>query len=172
MIDTVTGRGAHGAWIMLARRVALAVVLLGAACAPDAPRRIVGGEDACDYCHMEIADARFAAQVVTATGKVHVFDSVECLAGFLARAERAPEPRQIWVADVESPGTWVRAEDAGYLIDASVRSPMGRVIAFATPTAADAARARVGGNALSWQAIRDDSAGVVAHHATTSHGAH
>lgn len=169
-------RRARAIWSHAARgAVAVATVstmLLAAACGPRVPRALVAGEDACDYCHMRIAESRFGTQIVTATGKVQVFDSIECLVAHLASTDRASAPPQVWVTDVESGDTWVPAADAGYLIDASVRSPMGRVIAFASPAAADAARARFGGTSLSWQAIRSDSAGVVAHTATATHGAH
>lgn len=157
---------------LVARVTVLATCFVTVACGPQVPRALVAGEDACDYCHMGIADSRFGTQVVSSTGKVQVFDSVECLVAYLANADHATSPQQIWVTDIESGGSWVPAADAGYLIDASVRSPMGRVIAFASPAAADAARTRLGGTSLSWQAIRMDSAGVVAHSATTTHGAH
>ncbi len=142
------------------------------ACAPSAPRAIVAGDDACNYCRMEISDPRFGTQVITSTGKVHVFDSVECLVGYLESIEDMAAPKSVWVADVESAGTWVRAEDAGYLVDGTLRSPMGRVVAFASPAAAATARERHGGTTASWAAIRADSAGVVAHGATARHGAH
>lgn len=167
---------ARASWPDAVRRViAVATVsatIFVAACGPRAPRALVAGEDACDYCHMGIADSRFGTQVVSSTGKVQVFDSIECLVAHLASTDRASTPQQVWVTDVESGDTWVPAADAGYLIDASVRSPMGRVIAFASPAAADAARARFGGTSLSWQAIRSDSAGVATHTATANHGAH
>jgi copper chaperone NosL len=111
---------------------------------------------------MEITEPRFATQVITRTGKVQHFDSVECLVGFVAAAE--PQTvRDIWVTDAESPGTFRPAAEAGYLLDGSVRGPMGRAVAFASPEAAVAAQQRLGGSTVSWGALLADSAGIRSH---------
>ena len=109
---------------------------------------------------MSITDARFGAQVVTSTGRQLVFDSPECLAGFLATAP-ANDVASVWVLDAQAAGTWVSAEQAGYLVDASLRSPMGRISAFASPGAAAQAAKTLGGQTLSWIAIRSDSAALL-----------
>jgi copper chaperone NosL len=141
---------------------ALLLMLTLGACSARAPRDIVLGEDQCGYCRMEITDARFGAQVITTTGRHLVFDAPECLGGFLAGTD-ASTLASVWVLDAERPGTWVEVNDAGFLIDASIRGPMGRVVAFASPQAASAARATLGGTPVSWEAIRSDSAGIRAH---------
>jgi copper chaperone NosL len=137
---------------------ALAVVALGA-CASVQPRDLVLNKDECSYCRMIIADARFGAQVITSKGRQLVFDSPECLAGFLS-ATPAEQVASVWVLDAQSPGTWIPAEQAGYLVDANLRGPMGRIAAFASPEAATAAAATLGGQPLSWVAIRSDSAAL------------
>lgn len=152
---------------------AAALALALSACAGAGPRDVVLHEDQCGYCRMEVSDARFATQVRTATGKVHVFDSVECMVGYVRTAEGNAAPKGVWVADFEAPGRWVPADEAGYLVDGSVRSPMGAIVAFASPAAAAAAKARLGGTTLSWGAIREDSAGVSGHGGHGGgHGAH
>jgi copper chaperone NosL len=130
-----------------------ALVLSTASCASVSPRDLVVDEDACAHCKMQISDPRFGSQVVTTTGRQLVFDSPECLAAFLEKAP-AEMVATVWVLDVEKPGSWVNAEQAGYLRDASLRSPMGRITAFASPAAAEAARARLGGQPLTWDAVR------------------
>jgi copper chaperone NosL len=130
-----------------------AVMLAAAGCAGVSPRDLVVNEDACELCKMQISDPRFGSQVVTTTGRQLVFDSPECLAEFLDRTP-AEKVATVWVLDVEHPGTWVEASQAGFLIDASLRSPMGRITAFASPAAAEAARERLGGQPLSWEAVR------------------
>jgi copper chaperone NosL len=139
----------------------LAALALGA-CAGAGPRAVVLDEDQCGVCRMEISDARFATQVVTRTGKSHVFDSVECLASYL-RGTPGEEKRTVWVADAERPEQWVAAEEAGYLLGSELRGPMGHVVAFASPEAASAARSTLGGTTVSWGAILADSAGITAH---------
>ncbi len=140
--------------------LALAALVSLVACGGSAPRAIVLHEEQCNYCRMEISDARFGTEVITNTGKVHVFDSVECLAGFV-RAAAPATLRAIWVTDAATAGRWVRADEAGYLLDSSLRGPMGRVVAFASSVAATEAQARLGGTTLSWAAIVADSAGVM-----------
>lgn len=143
---------------------ALLFALLAAACGTAGPREIVAGVDQCQFCRMEISDPKFATQVVLSTGKIQVFDSVECLAGFVAGNPEAAI-KSVWVADANS-GQFIAAERAGYLIDGSLRGPMGRAVAFATPADADDARQRYGGATVSWAALQADSAGI------TAHGAH
>jgi len=128
-------------------------------CANVQPRALVLNTDECGYCRMTISDRRFGAQVITTTGRQLVFDSAECVAGFLASAP-AESIASVWVLDAQSPGTWIPAERAGYLVDATLRGPMGRVTAFATPEHASSAVAALGGHTLSWVAIRSDSAAI------------
>jgi copper chaperone NosL len=141
--------------------VAIAALALSA-CAGAGPRAVVTDEDQCGYCRMEVTDTRFATQVVTRTGKTHIFDSVECVAGYL-RANPDDSERTVWVADAEHPDQWVAADAAGYLMGSDLRGPMGHVVALASPAAARAQLAALGGHTVSWSAILTDSAGVSAH---------
>lgn len=146
----------------------LAVSTLVSGCAAAGPRSIVANEDACDFCRMEISDARTGTQVVLTTGKTYVFDSVECLAGFL-RTGVGLSIASTWVADPNT-GEWVSAEQAGYLLDSSRHSAMGRVVAFASPPDAAAAVSHYGGQVVSWTAVLTDSGGIVAHGAPSTAG--
>jgi copper chaperone NosL len=146
---------------MIGRRAVLTGLLaLVAACGPAAPRALVLGEDQCRYCRMEITDARFGAQVILSTGRIEVFDSVECLAGFV-RTAPAGSITSVWVMDATSPGRFVAADAAGYVVDGSLRGPMGRIVSLGTPALA-AQQASSGGATLSWAAIVADSAGLLA----------
>ncbi len=141
------------------RAIAALAMVAATACASVQPRELVINSDECGYCKMIISDPRFGAQVVTTTGRQLVFDSPECLAGFLASTP-AESVASVWVLDAQNPGAWIPAEQAGFLIDASLRGPMGRVTAFASPAAATAAAASLGGNSISWDALRGDSASI------------
>jgi len=55
------------------------LLLLFAGCRPKGPVAIEYGQDICAFCKMIIADPRFGAEVITKTGKVYKFDSVECM---------------------------------------------------------------------------------------------
>ena len=119
-----------------------------------------------------------------------MFDSVECLAGYV-RGNDAASIKSVWVADASAAisdaataaasaaasdgaanGDFVRAEDAGFLVDGSLRGPMGRAVAFASPAEASRQRETLGGFTVSWAALLADSAGVASQDAHTAHGGH
>ena len=143
------------------RRVLLALVALAsAACAGAGPRAVVVGDDACDYCRMEVGDARFAAEVVTGAGRVHIFDSIDCMVDYV-RGATDSGARALWVTDAEHPGGFVQAERAGYLVGASLRGPMGGTVAFADAAAAREAQATYGGTVADWAAVLADTVALV-----------
>jgi copper chaperone NosL len=149
----------------------LFALLASAACATAEPRAVVVGEDQCSFCRMEITEPRFATQVIHTTGKIVMFDAVDCLAGYV-RGNDAAGIKSVWVADAASDGDFVRAEEAGFLVDGSLRGPMGRAVAFASPAAAERQREVLGGFTVSWAAFLADSAGVASHDAHAAHGGH
>jgi copper chaperone NosL len=108
------------------RALRLAACLLAlAGCAPAGPRPIAYGTASCAECRMIASDARFGAELVTAKGKLYVFDSIECLAAFVRTLPEAP--RELWVSDYARPGTLVPVDSARFhrLVGAG-SSPMGK----------------------------------------------
>ena len=146
----------------------LASAILLAGCEPR-PGEIAYGEDTCARCVMGISDARFGAQIVTSTGKIHRFDSVECLAGASLEMDGA-EIHSIWVSDFESPGTFVRVEHAVFLSGSRLNSPMGMsLLAFADRTAPLPLRATYGGELIEWPQVLDRVAAAAGDHADHMH---
>lgn len=130
-----------------------AVALLG--CARPAPRAIAYSQEPCRHCHMTIADPRFAAELVTTTGKVYVFDDVGCLAAFVQEG-RVPPPQVqgLWVYDYLQPDSLLDARQAVYLRVDSLATPMAsHLVALRVGPAADSLRARLGGTWLTWDRI-------------------
>ncbi len=104
--------------------VALVASAFAAACSPSGPVPVKIGEDQCSHCLMTIADARYASELITRTGKVHTFDSVECLAAFFL--EQDPEEvASMWVTDFHAPSRMVAVEEAFFLRSKDLKSPMG-----------------------------------------------
>lgn len=131
-----------------------ALPLLLAACS-GAPRPLVAGTDACDFCRMSVSDVRFGAELQGRTGKLHTFDSIECLASFYLDAEARGDVRGAWVTDFER-GGFVAADSATYLEGSTLRSPMGRsLVAFAPGASPVELQARYGGRAVDWPAVLD-----------------
>lgn len=103
------------------------------------PQPIAFGQDACDYCRMTADDPRYGAELVTAKGRVHRFDSIECLASYWADARASGTPiAGVWVTDFQSPGHLVALDSARFVRARTVHSPMGRNL-VAVSLRADAA---------------------------------
>ena len=111
----------------LASLAAAALLALGNACAGTADARPIRyGEEPCDYCRMTISDPRFGAEAVTSTGKHQLFDSIECLAGFVVTQDSA-RVRGTWVTDWNRPGTLIPVAAAEFRrLRGAAGSPMGR----------------------------------------------
>lgn len=125
------------------------------ACGRPAPRPIVLNEDACAYCRMTISDPRFGGEVVTRTGRVETFDSLECMASWVRRADSSAIAG-IYAIDLDRPGTFVDVQDAGFLRGLSIRGPMGHALAaFASPAAAEQRVRALGGTVVTWTDILD-----------------
>jgi copper chaperone NosL len=88
------------------------------------------GQDECAFCKMTLVDQRFGAELVTAKGKVLIFDDLACLFRH-QRANPAPAGNgaRVFVIDFAQPAHLVPAEAAHYLLDDRLRSPMGGGIA-------------------------------------------
>lgn len=140
---------------MTAGRLAGMLALLAVACGTPGPVPIDYGVVECDHCHMTVTDPPFAAELVTTTGKVHVFDDPGCLAAFVAEGTVPPDQvHSLWVNDFLSPSDLLRAEEATYLRSDRIRTPMNtEVIALRPGTRADSLRAAWGGELIPWDAV-------------------
>jgi|EndMetStandDraft_3_1072993.scaffolds.fasta_scaffold61747_2 copper chaperone NosL len=139
------------------RRLALVSVAAVAmvACAAPGPGDIHYDTDACDHCRMTISDPKFAAQLVTRTGKIYRFDDPWCLASFVAAA-RVPDRdvHSIWLNDHAHPNTRVTSGDALFVVSDSIRAPMnGGAAAFGTRGDAEAFQSSAGGRVEHWADI-------------------
>jgi copper chaperone NosL len=148
--------------------VAAAVVVLASCSGRGEPRPIAYDATNCTYCHMAIADRRFGAQLVSTKGKVHSFDSIECLATYVL--QHREDARAAWVTDFTRPGTLLRADTARFVRGGPSRSPMALGLAAFGGTAAAAEAGSHGGEALSWTEVLSlvERSGGVDH--ATAHG--
>lgn len=133
----------------------LLLLLAGCSAAPAGPRpREVRAEvDACDYCHMRVDDARMAAQLVEAGGRVRMFDEPGCLLAWMEAHPGAAAAGAAFVADAAT-GAWVPAAEALW-VHPGARTEMGfDLAAFAGRAAAEARARTTGGAVLEWDAVR------------------
>ena len=128
-------------------------LLLLAACA-QGPKPIAYGAAECAYCRMEITDARFGAQVLTPKGRTMDFDSIECLADYVASVPEGGSARA-WVSDWEHPGTMLPVAEARLLrVRGPAGSPMGQgLLAVGRDANAAALASRLGARAVEWSGL-------------------
>ncbi len=132
-------------------RAILVLVMLTLPGCQQAPRPLQAGVDACEFCRMTVSDLRFGGEIQSGTGRLHTFDSIECLASYYVDAESRGDVKAAWVSDFES-HRLVPVDSAIFLQDGRVNSPMGRNLAAFAPGARDVEQ-RFGGRLTRWQDI-------------------
>ena len=101
------------------------VVIIITACSKQ-PQPINYGEDECEFCKMIVMDKRYGAELVTDKGKIYFFDSIECLVGYIDNQKMTKDNyTSLWVSNYADPGNIIDAENAIYLKNDALRSPMG-----------------------------------------------
>ena len=108
------------------------------------PGPVQVGTDRCPYCSMSVIDARFAAQQVTVTGRVHGYDAIECLVDHLA-GHGGPPLAEGWcfvadhAASTRDVASLIGVHAAHLRHHPRLRTPMGGgLVAFADEAAAAA----------------------------------
>lgn len=133
--------------------VLLPTLLLLGGCTPR-PEPIRYGSANCAHCRMTISDQRFGAELVTTTGKVYSFDSIECLAAFYQASDDTKEKtHSLWVTDYRNPPRLIRTSDAAFIQNPDLHSPMGGHLAATSLAEDDAASADMNGRLLLWKAV-------------------
>ncbi|MCS7058828.1 MAG: nitrous oxide reductase accessory protein NosL [Meiothermus sp.] len=106
-----------------------------------AARPLRVGVDACPYCNMTLLDARYAAQMVTSTGKVYQYDDVGCLLDhLLGYGGPKATPKELYVADFSlssrKEARFLPVNQALFLFNERIRTPMGTgLLAFGSAAA-------------------------------------
>lgn len=121
-----------------------------------APEPIRYGKDACAHCKMTIMDKRFAAELITAKGKLFKFDAAECMAAYLkGNPAQAEDPKSNFlVSDFNQPGQFFDARKTWFLRDSSLSSPMGgNLAAFSTRAAAQRAQHDPAAKICDWTSL-------------------
>jgi copper chaperone NosL len=90
------------------------------------PPEIIYGQDVCDRCGMIVNEENFAAAYWTKTGEARRFDDIGGMLAYIT--EESEEVATYWVHDFAS-GEWIRAEEATFVLDEDLMTPMGFGIA-------------------------------------------
>ncbi|MCL6218973.1 nitrous oxide reductase accessory protein NosL [Zunongwangia pacifica] len=104
----------------------ISILLILAACNTK-PQAINYGNDHCDFCEMTIVDQSFASQAVTDKGKQYKYDAIECM--LQDQLQNQYTIATNLVSDYKNPGEMLNAYKAMFVINDSIKSPMGGNIA-------------------------------------------
>ena len=142
-------------WLAAAAGAAVLV-----ACAASRPRPIAFGTEACSHCHMTIADPRYAAVLLTTTGKTIAFDDPGCLLSYLAGGAIAADRVQgVWFHSFLEPDSVYPAAQVRLVRSDTLRTPMASGLAVAHEGSGVAELERlVGGRGRSWDEMRAEAA--------------
>lgn len=130
--------------------------ILGCSAGPE-PLRY--GQDDCANCKMTLTDNRFGAEILTQKGKAYKFDDLNCLVQFLDKGPvPAAEVAHILSADFNKPGSLINVENAFFLENETVRSPMRADVAtFSTEADRAGLKRQLGGGwEMTWSDVREN----------------
>lgn len=124
--------------------LALPALVLWAGCSHEAvPVRY--GRDECAHCKMTLVDQRFGGELITAKGKVLLFDDLSCLLQYQQANPQVAGHATVYVIDFSRPASLVPAEQAFFLSGDDIRSPMGSgIAAFGASVAREKALPQLG----------------------------
>jgi copper chaperone NosL len=132
----------------------LASILLSSTACSTKPEPIHAGTDACYFCKMTISQPNFAAEWITAKGKLYKFDDIHCLTGYLNIKDKE-EQGKAWLASHLQPSTFHLAQEAWLLRSENLRSPMGgNIAAFGSESDAKMIQQKLSGIILRWKDIQ------------------
>jgi copper chaperone NosL len=101
---------------------------------------------------MTIVERKFGTEIVTSKGKIHKFDSIECLAAYyLKNRLNQKDVHSVLVTDFNKESKFLNAFEAVYLCSSQIRSPMGmNLSAFFNYQQARAMLGNYGGQIMEW----------------------
>ena len=132
------------------------IVLFLSACSVE-PQEIIYGQDACEFCKMNIVDQQHAAQMVTAKGKATKYDAIECMMNYLNRNDlNSDDMAFLLITDYNNPGKLIDAKSATYIRTESIPSPMGAFLSgMEDKEIAEKLIQEKGGSVFDWTELKE-----------------
>lgn len=129
-------------------------IILIASCT-NGPEPILVGKDHCEFCKMTVADPRFAAEIVTAKGRVFKFDDLSCAIQFYKEKEAEQTGfGEMYVTNYRHPDQLLPAKSCFYFASQDLKSPMnGNIAAFTNKSEKELALGDMIGDDLQWSDI-------------------
>lgn len=119
------------------------------------PLPIKIGVDACSFCKMSIADARFGGEILTKKGKIFKFDDMHCLLEFQnSNTINNMDIKDIYLVSFNKPHDFIEASKAFLYKSDELRSPMGgNTASFKSESELKEAAQKFKGEKVTWTAI-------------------
>lgn len=109
--------------------------------------------DQCAFCKMNIADGKFASEIITTKGRVYKFDDLHCMIGYLD--DNSADIKSHFVNQYTADNILIPAETAFYLKGGTISSPMrGNIAAFANEEEANLFKNKFEATSVSWNEIK------------------
>ena len=122
------------------------------------PNPITYGKDECAFCMMKIMDARFGAEAVTDKGKIHKFDSAECMFQYLKTKGKDKQYSHLLVTYINQPNILQNGKNSHFVISENIPSPMGgNLSSYASLAEANSEVKEHGGNVFTWIEMMNES---------------
>ena len=133
----------------------LLIVLVLIACEPTV-QAINYGQDGCSYCRMTIVEDLYGSELLTKKGKVHKFDSIECLAAFVIKGElEAERIHELYFTDFEDAGNLYPLNEMIFVQAKKLKSPMGlNLSAFRDQETAKNVAELYYGETMTWEQVQ------------------
>lgn len=109
------------------KRIIYIMILIVTVSCSNEPKPIQYGSDTCDFCEMTIVSSAFSAQAVSTKGKQFKYDAIECMVNDLLQKDS--EMAVMNVADYSQPGNMISVKKAVFIINDTIKSPMGANLA-------------------------------------------
>ncbi len=107
----------------------------------------------CDFCEMTISDGRFAAELITAKGRIYKFDDLNCMLRY-RKENHKTNYQSFWVNDYNEKNTLIPAESSFYVYAQSIKSPMGgNTAAFSSKEKAEEFAKGINAKISNWETI-------------------
>lgn len=131
--------------------MSVVALMLFTSCSQSGPKPVKLNVDNCEFCKMTIADAKFAAQVVTAKGRNFMFDDVGCMQRY-KKDNEALKDAVYYISDFTNPDLFIATKDAILIQGDQIKSPMGGgIAAFSNKQTAETYLAKFSASYLQWQ---------------------
>lgn len=122
-------------------------------CGQKEPQPIKLNSDSCDFCKMTIANAQYAAQLITDKGRVYKFDDLSCMIQYTKENNGLPNAR-LFINDYLNANLFAPVEEAFLLKGGIIHGPMGgKVVGFKNKTDAQNYESKLQAEPIEWPTL-------------------